>query len=337
MVLRLIVGVAAVALVNAALLCTAHSWRIWPNSWGWANIALFDALLLWLAADTLFPRRAIYRFFRSNEEPLKPELRFWRKVAVAGSALAGLASCSIAMLQPSRGAMTGPTTIPDAALGPIFVLIGAFLASFGVMYTVFEKEKSDRANNTSLAIRDQLYSDRVSTILTQMQALIEHIKEKKGLRYEDMVPLEDMETKLGSLAKGRHPGGDDAATLWHLADYFMNSLDQMALGVRIGYYDLRAIELIIRPRVIRYAYLFAPYIQKWTKASFDANSGRWSAQTRTWEHYLWLVSNFQILESDRIGDKKQIVCPPDHIVGTRAGELYQPPSPSVSIPASDAR
>jgi hypothetical protein len=109
------------------------------------------------------------------------------------------------------------------------------------------------------------------------------------------------------------PKGRGSTTLGSAAEEFFNALDHIAFGVRQGQFDFRAIEMNLRQRFIRAAFAFNAYLENEVEAE-ALPDGRRRATTRTWEHYLWLVTRLDVLPSDKV-DRQAIVLPPDHIIG----------------------
>lgn len=123
-----------------------------------------------------------------------------------------------------------------------------------------------------------------------------------------------MTLRLGDIPEGRRPDGDPDRTLGGAADEFLNALDLLAFGVRQGELDLRAVEMVLRQRLVRNAYTFTDYIWQETRAipvrHKDPLAARYRATNRNWEHYLWLVENLDILPEDNI-HRADIVLPPN--------------------------
>lgn len=106
----------------------------WPL--GRINQFVAMALITWYLADVLFPRRSIYAAFGMVEGTLKHSLRFWRRVALLTCAVIGLGSALVMFLPGAEP--SNPINAQNAA--PLAVLAGAFLTSFGWMYTRFEQD-----------------------------------------------------------------------------------------------------------------------------------------------------------------------------------------------------
>jgi len=285
-----------------------------PNHWGWLNLFIFLSIIAWYLLDVMVARRSIYRFLGDAEDPIKPEIRLFRKVVLLASALLGASAASLAILYNGPPPPNAPPIyIPKGAQNSLLVLTGIFLAAFGWMYTGFQKEKADRVTNTLQVIRDQMYGDHVSTVYRQMTALMRHARKADDVPNEGILPMHAFAIKLVDIPEENRPEGPRARTLEYLTVQFMNALDHIAFGVRQGQFDLRTVEMVLRPRFIRHAFVFANYIEDSTNAKTDTRTGRLRAQTRTWEHLLWLVTKLPVLKSDDV-DESKIILPPDHIV-----------------------
>ncbi|MEL6857179.1 MAG: hypothetical protein AAFO74_02255 [Pseudomonadota bacterium] len=286
---------------------------VWP--YGWVNMTIASAIIAWYTADSLIARRTIYKLFGESEDTIKHELRLWRRVALLTSALTAVGSAMIALApQAGKG-----NVIPALAAGPIAILTGAFLATLGWMYTRFEQEKSDRAAATLQAIREQLYGEYISKVYRQMRVMSDHYRTINGISDSEPLPIAAMETQLTDLQADRQPEGSKSTTLEYATDQFFNALNQLAFGVRQGQFDLRTIEMVMRPRFVRHAFLFFEYIKKETKAKEHPRLVRHRATKRTWEHFLWLTSKLDVLATDNI-EFEYIVMPPDHIIGGKKTE-----------------
>jgi len=311
---RFFVIILAVIALNVLTWWSASQLGLSLVSWGWANLAIISGLVAWYFIDALFPRRAIYEVWGDTEGPLRLELRLWRKMILLTCVVIGLAGAGITLypLDELTRQSTAPVKIPPEALRPLFVLVGAYLAAIGWLYTTFEKEKSDRASNTLMAIRDQLYGNHVSTVHLQLQLLTKDIQAKMHLGHMDPIPSDKMARKVSDLPDDIRPDGRISLTLTEVLDQFLNALNQLALGVRLGQFDLRTVQLVLRPRFIRYAFVYSEYIREQTKAEQESTEGRWRSKVRTWEHFLWLVSRLDVLETDQV-DINKIVLPPKNL------------------------
>jgi hypothetical protein len=273
--------------------------------WGWLNVAILSGIVGWYAYDAAQGERLV------SGPPIRPSRRFLRKVALLASVAAGLAAAGLAFYQAPQTADDSQTAalIPRDAIAPLFAFIGAVLAAFGWLYTTFEKEKADRAAHTLQAIRDQLYGEPVSSAYALMSGMVVKLRTDHGLVRKDTFPLALMETKVDEFSNLRDIGKHKGRTLRDLVIDTFNAMNQLALGVRAGQFDLRTIESVLRPRFVRNAYIFAPFIREEVVDPASAESPP-RATDRAWEHFLWLV---QCLSKDESIDEielKQMVLPP---------------------------
>lgn len=312
--LRLAAILIVAATATGLTIWIAGKFNLEISDWGWGNLSLICVLVVWYATDALFPRRAIYELWGDTEGPLRLELRLWRKILLLTCIVLGLASAGIALhpIDPTTGESSAAIKIPTEALRPLFVLVGAYLAAVGWLYTTFEKEKGDRASNTLMAIRDQLYDSKVASTLLLLQLMKTHVQRKLGLKRTSPIPLTEMSTKIEILPEDLRREECESLTLEEVLDQFLDALNQLALGARLGQFDFRTIKFVLRPRFIRYAFVYAEYLRQETNAVYEENTGRWRSQVRTWEHFLWLVSKLDVLETDNV-DRAHFVMPPPNL------------------------
>jgi hypothetical protein len=277
-------------------------------------------LVFWYSLDTYFPRRSLYAFFGRLEGTLKHGLRFWRRVATLATAIGGL---GLALVQYTETSASEPGLSPTTAQS-IVALAVAFLASFGWMYTRFEQEKSDRAKATLEAIRDQMYGQRIADSYRAITLMSGYCVNKLGTPRDRPFNDKELAVRLEWVAKDVSSGSLASMSHADAADQFINSLNQMAFGVRNGQLDLDTIALVLRPRMIRVAFRYHLLICQSTKAELDERLGRMRAKKRTWEHFLWLTTKMDVLKSDGISFES-ICLPPDHIIGTKPDELADQP------------
>lgn len=279
------------------------------NTYGWANASVVYVIITWYSVDALFPRRSVYYnfVFKDTEGPLRSEIRLWRKLAILTCGVLAIA-CAGIVLHPREST---DQLLPPEALRSLFVLSAAYLAALGWLYTTFEKEKSDRASNTLMAIRDQLYGGHIESIYEKLRLGSHVARSQYGLSVRDVLPMCAMECTLP--LQGNNNQRSEPEKLYQVLDLFLNALNQLALGVRLGQFDLRTIELVLRPRFVRLTYVFSEYIIKHTEASYDENIKRWRSTVLTWEHLLWLTDQMPILATDNV-HRDKIVLPPDRII-----------------------
>lgn len=272
------------------------------TSAGAVNLVFAALVISWYVLDALVSRRAIYQFFGILEPPINPLLRFWRRVFLLGSGI-GTAGVLVAQDTATTTSTIGQTQI-------LTLLIGPALAAFGWMYTTFEKEKSDRAAKTLTAIQEQIYGTHMRELMAELTAFRRHCRDMGNYKLTDPLPLETMELTLGDIPKAKRPAGNDDRSLGQAIDQFLNAVDLLAFGVRQGELDFRAVEMVLRQRIVKTAYFFTDYIASETDAELiDGRSQRYRARRKTWEHYLWLVANLPIAPDDGIIED-DIILPP---------------------------
>lgn len=277
------------------------------------NLAFAWLILFWFYADLCFPRRSIYRFWKRSEGILKHSLRFWRKVLLLGNTLIGLGLV--------LDAATDASETNDART--IAILAGAFLASFGWMYTRFEQDRADRIKATLEALKEHMAGGATQNLLLALKPYVTYCKQELGATTARPFSQRALDvTAQQALRANLHQTPD--LTHCETSDQIINSYDRLALGVRLGHFEFETVELAIRARLIRIAFRYHLNIRKSTNAKLDKRCGRYRSQSRTWEHFLWLTSKMDVFETDTV-DFKHICMPPDYIVGTRKGEVLQPP------------
>lgn len=290
----------------------------WP--WGWVNLAVASFLASWFVVDVLFPRRTIYGFFGALEGTLKHGLRFWRRVALLTTSVLSLAGALVALTAGD----SSEVPIPPQTAPLLVVLAGAFLASFGWMYTRFEQEKADRASATLQAIRDQMYDSKIASIYRMLTVFSRYCVETMGTPADRPFDEKELAVRLETVLVGIKARSLESYSHSEAADQFINALNQLAFGVRQGQFDFDTIKLVLRPRFVRMAFRYHELIAQSTNAEYVAALDRDRACGRTWEHFLWLVSKMEVLSSDAVS-YRYIMMPPSHIVGTREGERVKAP------------
>lgn len=284
-----------------------------PNSFVFGcNLGFAWLILFWFYADLCFPRRSIYRYWKRSEGTLKHGLRFWRKVLLLGSTLLSL------------GLVLNTATVENSTndARTVAILAGAFLASFGWMYTRFEQDRADRVKATLSALKEHMAGGATQNLLFDLNLFAQHCK-KNGADLSK--PFSQRDLKAGTAGIDAFNGRVvQTPTHEETSDQILNSYDRLALGVRLGHFEFDTVELAIRSRFIRIAFRYHQNIVKTTGATFDERCGRWRSQSRTWEHFLWLTSKLDVLSTDKV-DFEFICLPPDYIVGSRKGEILHPP------------
>lgn len=294
---------------------------------GWIYVGLATLLISWFSIDGLFERRTLYARIGKLEGTLKHGLRFLRRVMFLTLIVVGLA---LALIENTSGSLDSGK-LENGVVAPLAVLAGAYFASFGWMYTRFEQEKADRASATLEAIRDQLYGPLLSDTYRKLKLVSDYCrKERAKRRRPKHAPFTKAELalRIEDVVQDIKAGSSHSIDHEFLATQFINALNQLALGVRKGQFDLSTIRLLLRPRFLVFACRYRNMIAADTDAKPDPHFGnRLRAQTRTYEHFLWLITKIDLLESDLKNGitYDNIVLPPDHIIGSSRDERVAPP------------
>lgn len=358
MIVAWMVACVAVSVGLGALISAQFALSLSPV--GCINSVAIGYLIGWQLMDLSMPRRRIYEAFGK----LEPRPRFFirsGRLAVLISLLFG-ATLSASFPQSPGEPLFGNVELIDAAL-----MVGAYIAAIGLIYTNHIKEKGDRAASTLDAVNNQFYGTKV----TDLQAVVFSYTKIARARAEKTAPPNDVETTENSeqptvteTTENSKPPHDikkkedpklsiDFATTKTLKpldlygevdqladrpfgpkslktsfDYprtslsfdealsaYINALDHVALGVRIGQFDYATVMLALRQRFVRIAFVFHEYINQVTNAVPDKNKGQGykRSQSRTWEHFLWLTYHLPKFESDNV-EVSKITLPPDQMI-----------------------
>lgn len=262
--------------------------------------------------DVLVSRQTIYSWFKDTEQPIKLEIRFFRRVLLLFVILFGVVTFwNEANFNDGQTSSDALSIAVGGTRNLSLVLIGIFVATFGWMYTNFHKEVSDRISNTLLVLHQQIYGQNFVTLTQQLATLVKlarvtHSHPNGILKFESF-SLSHAELLSESLSEGVKE-----KTLGSLVNRLLNALEQIAYGVRAGHYDFHTIEMVFRQRFVSRTIEFAEFIRNETEATFDEQFGQYRANNRTWEHCLWLVDQLPIIESDKIPleNRKFFVLPP---------------------------
>lgn len=276
--LRIFLILLVLAAFSAFILLSARFFDLNLTSLGWTNLAFSTLTVGWYAVDGAASRRSLYNAFGLEEPILQFEVRFWRKVALLASAVLAISSALIAVTPDA----------PDGAPGyypTLVTLAGVFVAALGWMLTAFEREKADRIKNTLDAIRHQLYDKEMVAVHDHLVELTAAARKAAGLDRNQPVPADQVE-KLQI---------KDKPSFRSSLIKLLNSLDQVALGVRCGHYDFTTVMLVLRARYLRIAFSYTPYIAQETKARVHLGRKdrfRFIGGDATWEHLRWIVGWF---------------------------------------------
>lgn len=296
----------AVLVPLAVTLFIADELNLSMNLLGWLNLCILLSLSIWMLIDGLFGRRAVYSLFGVPEEPPDPNVLFWRKVGCLASMQFGLAGAAIAIIS---GGNESQGSVLSANLGPLFILLSSFGASFGWLYQGHMAGLKNRASETREAIKEYLESDAVAEAYLQSNRLVAHIRRTHGVDYQEPIPLSLMQTKIREMPFEYRPPGNNTSSLENTIDIFFNSLNRLAWEARSGSLDANSIITILRPRYVRNLFVFSEYIASTTAAETVPSLGRLRATRRTWEHMLWLATLMPIRTDDGV-DAEKLVLPP---------------------------
>lgn len=298
--------------------------------YGYLNLSLISVILFWYLVDTSFHRREIYEFFGLYEGRLRLWLRMLRMLTLIFLiliAIAAVVNTKLDMLLTDNS--VDAVNIQLNRTRSLVLLSGVALGALGWMYTNHQKQKSDRSTSTLHAIRDQMYDISVSNDYLKLVRLCSEIRESHNL--EKIAPFD---ANLFNIKLSRYSDDDvnHNVTLEALVDRLLNTLNQLALGVRQGQFDYITVELVLRPRFIRHAYQFSEYILKetaaieyipknWLEKIWYRNAkGRMISTKRTWEHFMWLAWKLPVLSTDQV-EASQIVMPPRLKQGKKIGKI----------------
>ncbi len=284
----------------------------YPCFWFCATVILTEAILAWYMLDAFVSRQTLFSWFNDTEQPIKLEIRFFRKILLLVVILLGVVTFgNEANIRDGHTTSEGLSRIFGGSRNVVLVLAGIFIATFGWMYTNFQKEKSDRISNTLSGVHQQIYGQNFVALIQQLVVLVRHAR-ASGFDRNGILVAKSFDLNLAELSSENQSESSENVTLGSLVNRLLNALDQIAYGVRVGYYDFHTVEMVFRQRYIRRTYEFLEFIKKGTEATFDERSGQYRANNRTWEHCLWLVDQLPIIESDQIPpeNRKFFVLPP---------------------------
>lgn len=289
-----------------AIMLTADWLGLIINPLGWLNIGVLMYLSTWMLVDGLFGRRAVYSLCGEPEESPEPNVLFWRKVGFLASIQFGLAGAAIAIIS---GEGDRQSSVLSENLGPLFILLSSFGASFGWLYQGHMAGQSNRASETREAINQYLQSDAVFEAYSQSSRLVAYIRRTYEIIRQEPMPICLMQTTINNVPIEYRPPGDGARSLEDTIDIFFDALNRLAWEARSGSLDINSIIHLLRQRYVRNAFVFSEYIAYTTEAEWVPRLGRCRAKNKTWEHMLWLVTLMPISDSDDV-DASKLVLPP---------------------------
>lgn len=297
---------------------------MWP--WGYLNYILILGIVFWYLLDRLLSRREIYELADLYEGRLRLWVRMLRILVLLFCLLLAIASAVAAKLEvlslsfPDAGAEIGFNSSRSLVL-----LSGIAIAALGWMFANHQKQQSDRAASTLKEIHEQLGNPNLVETYVRLMFMVGKISKSHNIAADDKIPMDVMNILLSRYTKKMD---SDNVKLSLLVDRFFNALNQLALGVRQGQFDFKTIELILRPRFVRQAFRFSDYIAEETKA-FSHKDRRYSS-TRTWEHFLWLVTKLPKYDLT-LAQEREIVLPPRIIYDTKSAGSKPPPRTAFAL------
>ena len=298
-----------------ALLCCFFFLQLEVSSciWYFSNVVVLEAVVAWYLLDIFVSRRAIYSWCKGREPAIVIEIRFTRRIIALIVTLLLVATIGTdTRFNHGQAETQELSRLYGESRNLALVLAGIFIATFGWMYTDFRKQVSDRITNTLSGAHQQIYGQTFVVLTQQLIALVKHARDSELDGGNGILKVAAFDLRLASAFEGFEIEGVENVTLGNLVNRLLNALDQIAYGVRAGYYDFHTVEMVFRQRYIVRTYEFMEYIKKGTDAVYDDDSEQFRAKNRTWEHCLWMVDQLPILDSDNIApeNRKYIVLPP---------------------------
>lgn len=298
----------------AALGASADVLGVTPTALGWINFVVFYALSASTIVGAALGRRRCYEVFGQQEPVPIPSIGLWRRILLLTSSFAALIGVLVAHA-PNGAIMQLPSGVSGLA-----ILASAYIASFGWMYTTFHNERAERTANTLATIRDLTYAARPAETHDALVQLLGSYRSSHGIPRTAVLPCEALETPVDELLSTDRASAIPARTFGEIVDDALNILDQAALGVREGQLDFSTVDLTLRSRYVRQAYVFADYIAAQTRvehlvegkvhSEMQGTRPRRRARDRTWEHFLWLTAKFETVPDDGIQDVTALIAPP---------------------------
>lgn len=296
--------------------------------YGHLNFLAISIIFSWYLIDVCFERRQIYEFWGLYEGRLKLWIRTTR---VAIFALLFISAICDAVLTKSKMLQAELQPLQEHTYALIKIsetraliwVCGIALAVIGWIYTNYLKQKADRAGSTLQVLRDQRYKPVIYEDYLKLNRFRNELYKLDDVQKGKPIPLKYFDHKLEDYTQVKDIHN---VTLSQLVDRLLNTLDSLALGVRLGQFDAKTVELAFRMRYLKNYNDFFFYICKTTKAqTFKAKNWRERIAKRrfsehhistckTWEHFLWYVWKITILNSDPY-EYKYVLMPPRFMSG----------------------
>ena len=278
------------------------------TSEGYLNLFLSTLILVWILLDLMHSSRKLYAFWGLIDRPPEPTVRILRVILLFSCFL--FATISALLVISSNIIPTGETEfrISSSAMGPIAILISAFLATLGWSFPIFAKEIMERDATTFDGMQELYNSQQVWTAYERIRKLTARYRRLFEIDKSTPLPLDSMKTTEIDDTDPKKDKFDDSASMGVAIDTFFNALDRYALGVRLGRYSFAITQSTLRKRLIRHAFVYSEYIKQETSAVYDEKRKKFVASNRTWEHLIWLTYHMHDFPEDDI-DRNKLVHP----------------------------
>lgn len=227
--------------------------------------------------------------FRTTEEPINLQLRFLRNIILIVYPL--LVLCGLTLLA------IGPKSAP-ADWGPVAILMSTALAALGWLYGNYATEVKARHTATINYLNEIKRDGRHRRHIQALQAFISmSTTEEKERLGEHRFSVEEVE-KL--LSNGDKVTVDDKPYSFRdVTKYILSYLEHVALGIRMGVFDLHIVQRMKRRRFVLYynnllflivrqsgATAIKPTLLKSSKYAYRRGNDRW-------ENLIWLIDKME--------------------------------------------
>ena len=258
----------------------------------WPERVLGTALMalgLWYVHDMMVPRKVVYGHFGLEEPIIQPIIRHLRLTATVFLSLIGLG-----ILLATKLGVQADQILHPAQAGPLGILAAASLATLGWIFTNYQNQKNANIANTIGIMRDVFHTSRYPRLRLLLGHSVKRVRAFKGVDQENpTLPDCLYDIDLRALF---HPDDLETSerllTLGNVVDEVLNTLEQIAYGVRSGQLDANTVEMTMRQAFIRNYIVFETRIAESAGARprHTLKPGEdWRSETPTYEHFLWLV------------------------------------------------
>lgn len=255
-------------------------------------------LALWYLLDVWEPRDTIYQRYGLEEAVINPLCRHLRLMLAILLGLGAVFALLLTGLRSLEGA--GPTT---GSVAPFALLAAASLATLGWLMTNFQNQKAHRIAHTLQANRDVFHADRYADRRLRIAQAVRKLKAWYPEAIpSDAIPSDFLDIRWGRLMGNSVDPAEGQYPFRFMAVEWINQLEQVAFGVRSGQIDYNAVEQTMRSTYLRTYANFEPYILKVCKAPVGDMSADWRARSKTYEHFIWLVSKL-VKNHDRVPER----------------------------------